>query len=73
MTENSYKILQYLQKHNGATALEVAQALNMEKRLVDSYFSAGIIRNGLGMRDEKTTPAKLLLNELGKQKVVKPM
>lgn len=65
MTVNSYKILQYLQKNNGATALEVAEALEIEKRLVDSYFSAGIKKNGLGDRDTTSTPAKLILNDMG--------
>lgn len=65
MTVNSYKILQYLQKNNGATALEVAEALGIEKRLVDSYFSAGIKKNGLGDRDTTFTPAKLVLNDMG--------
>lgn len=65
MTVNSYKILQYLQKNNGATALEVAEALGIEKRLVDSYFSAGIKKNGLGDRDTTSTPAKLVLNDMG--------
>lgn len=65
MTVNSYKILQYLQKNNGATALEVAEALGIEKRLVDSYFSAGIKKNGLGDRDTTSTPAKLILNDMG--------
>lgn len=65
MKPNSYKILEYLKLHNGATANEVAKELNMEKRLVDSYFSAGIVKNDLGYRDMATTPAKLFLNEKG--------
>ena len=65
MKPNSYKILEYLKLHNGATANEVAKELNMEKRLVDSYFSAGIAKNDLGYRDTTVTPAKLFLNEKG--------
>ena len=65
MTVNSYKILQYLQKNNGATANQVSEALGIEKRLVDSYFSAGIKKNGLGDRDTSSIPAKLVLNDEG--------
>lgn len=65
MTENSYKILQYLQKNNGATAIEVSKETGIQKRLVDSYFSAGIAKNGYGERDLSFTPARLLLNEMG--------
>jgi predicted ArsR family transcriptional regulator len=65
MTNQSYEILQYLKEHNGASAIEVAEALEMEKRRVDSYFSAAIIREGLGERDTTTTPSRLLLNEKG--------
>ena len=43
MTDNSYKILKYLKENNGATAIEVSEATGIQKRLVDSYFSAGII------------------------------
>lgn len=65
MTSQSYEILQYLKEHNGASAIEVAEALKMEKRRVDSYFSAAIVREGLGERDTATTPSRLLLNEKG--------
>lgn len=65
MTANSYKILQYLQKNNGATAIEVAEATGIQKRLVDSYFSAAIIKADLGERDVSTTPARLILNAKG--------
>lgn len=65
MTSQSYEILQYLKEHNGASAIEVAEALEMEKRRVDSYFSAAIVRAGLGERDTTTTPSRLLLNEKG--------
>lgn len=65
MTENSYKILQYLKENNGATAVEVSEATGIQKRLVDSYFSAGIIKNGYGERDLTTTPTRLILNDAG--------
>lgn len=65
MTTQSYEILQYLKDHNGATAAEVAEALQMEKRRVDSYFSAAIMRAGLGERDTLTMPSRLVLNEQG--------
>ena len=63
--ENSYKILQYLKENNGATAIEVSEATGIQKRLVDSYFSAGIIKNGYGERDLTTTPTRLILNDAG--------
>lgn len=65
MTENSYKILQYLKENNGATAIEVSEATGIQKRLVDSYFSAGIVKNGYGERDLTTTPTRLILNDAG--------
>jgi hypothetical protein len=65
MSEQSYKILKYLQEHNGASAIEVAEAVGMEKRRVDACFSATIIGGGLGVRDTTTTPSSLRLNEEG--------
>ena len=66
MTEQTTKILNYLKEHEGAgTAKEIADALDMEKRRVDSFFSAGIIKAGLGERDMSTTPSTLRLNEDG--------
>ena len=65
MTTQTYEILQYLKEHNGATAVEVAEALQLEKRRVDSYFSAAIVRAGLGERDTSAAPSKLMLNEQG--------
>ena len=65
MTANSYKILKYLKEHNGSTAKEVAAEVGIEKRLVDSYFSAAIAGGGLGERDRSVTPSKLVLNEQG--------
>ena len=65
ISENSMKILNYLKEHNGSTAAEVSEAINMQKRLVDSYFSGGIIKNDLGYRDKEVSPALLYLNEKG--------
>lgn len=65
LSDNTMKILNYLKLHNGSTANEVAEAIDMQKRLVDSYFSGGIIKNDLGYRDKEVTPAKLYLNEKG--------
>lgn len=65
MTENSYKILNYLKKNNPSTAKEIAAALQMEKRRVDSYFSAAIEGADLGYRDRNYTPSKLFLNKKG--------
>lgn len=65
ISENSMKVLNYLKEHNGSTAAEVAKAIDMQKRLVDSYFSAGIVKNELGYRDREVTPSKLYLNEAG--------
>ena len=65
MTANSYKILQYLQKHNKATAVEVAQATDIQKRLVDSYFSAAIVKAGLGNRETIGDSICLVLNSKG--------
>lgn len=65
MTDNSYKILKYLKEHNPSTAKEIAAALDMEKRRVDSYFSAAIENAGLGTRDRTKTPSELSLNQAG--------
>jgi predicted transcriptional regulator len=65
MKENSYKIVQYLQEHNGATAKEVSTALGIDKRFVDSYFSAAVVKTGLGARDTSVTPSRLVLNDEG--------
>jgi len=37
----------------------------MEKRRVDSYFSAAIEGADLGFRDRTSTPSKLFLNDKG--------
>ena len=65
MTKQSYEILNYLKEHGESTAKQVAEALNMEKRRVDSYFSAAIMNVGLGERDTTQSPSILRLNEEG--------
>lgn len=65
MTKQSYEILNYLKEHGESTAKKVAEALNMEKRRVDSYFSAAIMNAGLGERDTTQSPSILRLNEEG--------
>lgn len=65
ISNNSMKILNYLKEHNGSTALEISEATGITKRLVDSYFSAGIVQNDLGYRDTEQTPALLYLNGKG--------
>lgn len=65
MTDTSYKILNYLKEHNGVTAKEISEALDIEKRRVDSCFSAAIQGADLGVRDRSVSPATLTLNENG--------
>lgn len=65
MTDTSYKILNYLKQHNGVTAKEIATALDIEKRRVDSCFSAAIAGAGLGERDRSVSPSILTLNAEG--------
>lgn len=66
MTKQSYKILNYLKEHGDAPAIQIAEDLDMEKRRVDSYFSAAIMNAGLGERDQSVTPSILRLNDAGK-------
>ena len=65
MSETSYSILNYLKEHNGFTAKQVSEALEIEKRRVDSCFSAAIVGAELGERDRSVTPSRLILNEKG--------
>ena len=65
MTDTSYTILKYLKEHNGSTAKMVSEALEIEKRRVDSCFSAAIAGADLGYRDRTVTPSRLFLNEKG--------
>ena len=68
MKENSKKVLNYLKEINGqqVTAADVAEALGLEKRSVDSIFTSAIQRKGLGVR----TPAEIELED-GTHKAVK--
>lgn len=66
MTKQSYQILNYLKEHGDSPAIQIAEDLNMEKRRVDSYFSAAIMNAGLGERDQSVTPSILRLNDEGK-------
>ena len=52
MKENSKKVLNYLKEINGTavTAADVAEAVGLEKRQVDSIFTSAIQRKGLGVR-----------------------
>jgi len=65
LSDNAMKILNYLKLHNGSTAAEIAEAIEMQKRLVDSYFNGGIVKNDLGYRDKEVSPNLLYLNEKG--------
>lgn len=65
MTDTSYAILNYLKEYNGSTAKVVSEALEIEKRRVDSCFSAAIAGADLGYRDRSVTPSRLFLNEKG--------
>lgn len=66
MKKQSYQILNYLKEHGDTPAIDVAKALNMEKRRVDAYFTAAIINAGLGERDQSVTPSVLRLNDEGR-------
>ena len=54
MSENTIKVLTYLQENKGAnlTAADVAEKLGLEKKSVDGSFTSGIQRKGLGIREE---------------------
>ena len=68
MKENSKKVLMYLKEVNGeqVTAADIADALGLEKRSVDGFFTSAIQRKGLGVR----TPAEVELED-GTHKAVK--
>lgn len=68
MSENSRKVLEFLQKNNGQelTAADVAETLGLPKRTVDGAFTAAIQRKGLGYR----IPAEVEL-ENGMHKAIK--
>lgn len=52
MKDNSKRVLNYLKKHNGEdlTAVDVAEALDLEVRSVNGIFTSAIQRKGLGVR-----------------------
>lgn len=66
MTKQSYSIVKYLQENGDSPAIVIGEALGMEKRRVDSYFTAAVINAGMGERDQSVTPSMLRLNEKGK-------
>lgn len=68
MSENSKKVLVFLQENSGAdlTAADVAAALGLEKRSVDGIFTSAIQRKGYGVR----IPAEVELED-GTHKAVK--
>ena len=68
MSENSKKVLVFLQENSGAdlTAADVAAALGLEKRSVDGIFTSAIQRKGYGVR----IPAEIELED-GTHKAVK--
>lgn len=68
MSENSKRVLKYLQENDGVdlTAADVAAALNVEKRSVDGAFTSAIQRKGYGER----IPAEIELED-GTHKAVK--
>ena len=76
MSENSKKVITYLQGINGAdvTADDVATALDLTKKTVVGCFNASVVKKELGYRDEAqvkdeegniTTVKFLKLNDAG--------
>ena len=68
MSENSKKVLNYLKEVKGAqvTSADVANALGLDKKVVDGCFTTAIQRKNLGIR----TPAEVELED-GTHKEVK--
>lgn len=66
MKDSSFKVIEYLQKHNNVSAQEVAEALGLTKRFVDSVFSAVIVREKRGERKILSGKTVLSLNTAGK-------
>ena len=54
MKANTAKVFDYLKKVNGTsvTAADVAEALELDKKVVDGIFTSAIQRKGLGVRTE---------------------
>lgn len=65
---NTIAVINYLKEVNGqnVTAADVAEALGLEKRIVDGIFTSAIQRKELGIR----TPAEVELPD-GTHKAVK--
>lgn len=65
---NTIAVINYLKEVNGTnvTAADVAEALNLDKKVVDGIFTSAIQRKGLGIR----TPAEIELDD-GSHKTVK--
>lgn len=68
MSENSKKVLNYLKTIAGqnVTSADVAETLDLEKKVVDGIFTSAIQRKGLGIR----TPAEIEMED-GTHKNVK--
>jgi hypothetical protein len=68
MKPNTIAVINYLKEVNGTnvTAADVAEALNLDKKVVDGIFTSAIQRKGLGIR----TPAEVELDD-GSHKTVK--
>ena len=69
MSENTVKVLNYLKEVHGGdpvTAADVAEALGLDKKIIDGCFTSGIQRKNLGVR----TPAEVELED-GSHKTVK--
>ena len=68
MKPNTIAVINYLKEVNGTnvTAADVAEALNLDKKVVDGIFTSAIQRKGLGIR----TPAEIELDD-GSHKTVK--
>lgn len=68
MSENSAKVLTYLKNVKGqdVTASDVAEALEMDVRVINGIFTSAIQRKGLGIR----VPAEQELDD-GSHKAIK--
>lgn len=68
MKENTKKVITYLQNNDGKdlTAADVAEALGVDKKVVDGVFTSAIQRKDLGVR----IPAEVELAD-GTHKTIK--
>lgn len=57
MSENTVKVLNYCKDHANEdfTAAQAAEALGLDRKVVDGCFTAGIQRKDLGFREEGPT------------------